>query len=342
MRKHILRITLAFLGFELMRIVGLEVSSFYKGEQVLKWTSDGRILLLRISSLVIMWLYVVSAFALFEKFYQSKKSKAIGLWIVAFLSIIVCRYLFQEVFFLKAFGFKNYFGDVSLLYYFIDNMYYALVYSAFGLVYFFLHNEQRRRIEQHQLELETKKAQLSFLHSQLNPHFLFNSLNNIYSLIYHKSESSLEAVSRLCAILRYMLYETSDSVLLSKEIDYIDKYIGLELLRFDHDIHIKTTIKGDINATTIPPLILVPFVENAFKHGDFTCAATHVCIYLTAKGDEVDFSIENKKRRGNKDRVGGIGLENIRRRLALLYPGKHELNIDEDEQNFKVNLKIFN
>jgi hypothetical protein len=339
MRKHLLRIFFILLAFDLMRSIGGELPELFRGQPAFRWLTNSSHVLLVVSGFCIFTLYPLSSFVILDKYFRKDKRKSLFYLLLAAFGIITIRYLVQEVFFLHAFGFHNYYANVPLLYFYVDNIYYAVVYSAFGIVYFLVQNEHRRLLENKQLQLENKQTQLSFLQSQVNPHFLFNSLNNIYSLIYQHSPHSLDAVAKLSEILRYMLYNSAEKVSVQKEWSYIQKYIDLQLLRFDHPVNIQQQVKGDLDSVFIPPFLLIPFVENAFKHGDFR-EENILDIKLDVSGEELWFKISNNKSNGAKDSTGGIGLENIKKRLVLLYPLKHELNVQEVNEIFTINLKL--
>jgi len=193
-----------------------------------------------------------------------------------------------------------------------------------------------------ELLLEKQSGELALLRSQINPHFLFNTLNNIYSLVYQKSDDAPEAVMKMSSIMRYMLYDaTTDSVLLEKEIEYLKSFIELEKLRIRHKDFVELNISGNVEGRTIAPMLLIPFVENAFKHGSRTVANMGIRISLSIESQQIRFDVSNHLRKNatvTKDQVGGIGLTNIRRRLNLLYPGKHQLEISSDENLYSIQL----
>lgn len=194
---------------------------------------------------------------------------------------------------------------------------------------------------QRQLESEKKDMELQFLKSQLNPHFLFNSLNNIYSLAYQKSDKTADAVLKLSEIMRYMIYESNDSwVSLSKEIEYVKSYVELQKLRFKNGAAVELTIQGEIDDQPIVPLILISFVENAFKHGVANDFADPIKINLIANQKILHFSITNRKNNFNKDEVGGVGLNNVERRLQLLYPERYKLNIVNTATHYTSELML--
>ncbi len=191
------------------------------------------------------------------------------------------------------------------------------------------------------LENENLIAELAFLKSQINPHFLFNSLNNIYSLAYQKSEKTPEAILKLSEIMRYMLYESNeDKVALSDEIRYLENYIELQKLRFKDNIYIKFDINGDPLGLMITPLVLISFVENAFKHGIATDIENPISIVLNLSDDKLLFHVSNIKSSMNKDITGGIGLQNVQRRLSLIYKDRYRLHIDDNNDIYNCELYL--
>jgi len=194
---------------------------------------------------------------------------------------------------------------------------------------------------QRNLESEKKDMELQFLKSQLNPHFLFNSLNNIYSLAYQKSDKTADAILKLSEIMRYMIYESNDSwVELSKEIEYVKSFIELQKLRFKDGAAVEFTLNGEIDGQHIVPLILISFVENAFKHGVANDHNDPIKINIIANQKILHFSITNKKNTHNKDEMGGVGLNNVERRLQLLYPDRYKLNIVNSATHYTSELML--
>jgi len=193
-----------------------------------------------------------------------------------------------------------------------------------------------------ELLLQNQMSELALLRSQVNPHFLFNTLNNIYSLVYKKSEDAPAAIMKMSAIMRYMLYDaTTDKVLLEKEIEYLKSFIELQLLRTRQKDFVTMTIQGTIESHTIIPMLLIPFVENAFKHGNKNIIPPGIIINLNIEQNRIIFQISNYLRKNSnisRDKSRGIGLNNIRRRLDLLFPGKHVLDIWEDQNMYHVKL----
>jgi len=194
------------------------------------------------------------------------------------------------------------------------------------------------------LRNENLLSEMKFLKSQVNPHFLFNSLNNIYTLVLLKHDKAPAMLMKLSEMLRYMLYECNDQwVSLEKEINYINNYIELQQLKTEDTQHIKTDFKKPKHPILIPPLLLIPFIENSFKHSKIEeTEIGWVTMKLDFSHKHIHFTITNSIPAipVSKDKTGGIGLENVRRRLELLYPGKHKLEINETRKVFSVMLDI--
>ena len=204
----------------------------------------------------------------------------------------------------------------------------------------------RQLREKQELQTQTMQSELRFLKSQINPHFLFNTLNNLYALTLKKSDKAPEIVIKLSEMMRYMLYECNEKqVLLSKEVHYIRNYLDLERLRQGKTVEINFDVEGDIADQKIAPLMFIPFLENSFKHGLSNQISTgFVNIRLTVKEHYVHFFIENSKPdtppKQDSRRSGGIGLVNIHRRLNLLYPNQYKLEIEDSPRSYAVNLKL--
>jgi two-component system LytT family sensor kinase len=202
------------------------------------------------------------------------------------------------------------------------------------------------RAEKQKKEMENEKlhSELAFLKSQVNPHFLFNTLNNICSLARKKSDDTENAIIRLSRIMRYMLYDSKDEkVSLEKEVEYLQNYIELQRLRISDAVIIRFTIDGNMEGRMVEPMLLIPFVENAFKHGVSYLEASHIVIHLKTDDRELHFRVENNRIKKNDDPVqqdSGIGLKNVLRRLDLLYPGTHSIRVEETAAKYIVNLDI--
>lgn len=191
---------------------------------------------------------------------------------------------------------------------------------------------------------EKLQAELKFLKTQIHPHFLFNTLNNLYALTLKKSDKAPETVLKLSELINYMLYECrSDEVPLSKEIKFIQNYIDIEKMRYGDKLDIDLRVTGNVGDRTIAPLMLLPFVENCFKHGaSENLQQSWVKISVDSHPDHVVIKVENSKAAENDvlKREEGIGIRNVKRRLDLLYPNMYELKIMDGEETFLVILSI--
>lgn len=199
--------------------------------------------------------------------------------------------------------------------------------------------------EKQEQQTENLKTELSFLRSQVSPHFMFNILNNMVALARKKSDILEPSLIKLSSLLRYMLYETDeDKVLLDKEVEYLQSYIDLQRLRFGKNMQINTQLQQTAFAYTIEPMLLIPFVENAFKHGVGLIKDAQIDIDLKVEKDQLHFSVRNKYNDTNvdepKDKTSGIGLANVKRRLNLLYHQDHTLNIEKEDGWFTVSLQL--
>jgi two-component system, LytTR family, sensor kinase len=289
---------------------------------------------------LLSFLYVAVAFFLLFHHYFSRDKRIVFIikFILVLVSYICVRYLLEEVLMPATIGLRNYGEGTTLKYYFFDNVLYGLFYGGIGIVYYFIQRANASEKEKQAILLAKQQAELSFLRSQINPHFLFNSLNNIYALVYHKNEQSLAAIQKLSALLRYILYAKDEQVPVQKELEYIQNYVDLELMRYDKPgiVDMQTRIHQNLN---IAPMLLLPFVENAFKHGNLQ-SPQPVSINCSTNDHSLQFSVKNTKASKQKDALGGVGLSNIRRRLELLYPNRHSLNIQDHPQHFTINLQI--
>jgi two-component system LytT family sensor kinase len=215
---------------------------------------------------------------------------------------------------------------------------------AIGISYRFLSDNMTDQEVKKEEENERLKSELSFLRSQISPHFMFNVLNSIVSLSRRKPEMVEPVVIKLSELMRYMIYETSDSkVSIDKEFSYLESYIELQRLRFGNDIKIDFKHNLSSSPSSIEPMLLIPFVENAFKHGVGMVQNPSIDIELNDDKKSLFFSVRNQVSKQNseiKDESSGIGLANVRRRLELLYPDQHELKIDEKEDSYLVELTI--
>lgn len=215
------------------------------------------------------------------------------------------------------------------------------LFASIKLLKYWYQNQQLKV----ELEDKNKTSELALLRSQLNPHFLFNTLNNIDSLIITNPDKASDAIIKLSDIMRFMLYDTTtDEVPLTKEVNYLKSYISLQQMRLKDPDFVKVTIEGNCHGKTIAPMLFIPFVENAFKHGQKNVPSPGIEVNLTCLIDSINFEVinyVNDSKEMNKDDTSGIGLSNTKRRLELLYPDRHELDITKENGNYKSILRIY-
>jgi two-component system, LytTR family, sensor kinase len=221
-----------------------------------------------------------------------------------------------------------------------------LVIEGLALAYFFLKAWTNSELIQSQLQASQLNTEIKFLKSQINPHFLFNTLNNLFSMAQAKGNDELaDGISKLSGMMRYMLYDSNEEMVpLSKEITYLEECITLNKLRYaDGEVLITFKHPAQTVDIRIAPMLFIPFVENAFKHGVAIGQRTAIQIVLAVSNQKLIFSCENtdySNIRKMEMEISGIGLENVKRRLDLVYPGKHRLEIHNEDGKFMVNLEI--
>jgi LytS/YehU family sensor histidine kinase len=232
-----------------------------------------------------------------------------------------------------------------------DTLSHAVGYQAMGgimSILFFgiirhIHAYRQLTIASQHLRIEKQQAELNYLKSQTNPHFLFNTLNNIYSLSIDKSDLAPESILRLSKILRYMLYEAGgEYIAIEQELKIISDYIALEKLRYDESLRVNFNYDIEDMKQALPPLLLIPLVENAFKHGvSETRNNPFVDIHLSVNKRQLDFAVKNSSEKLPEEGAvkENIGLSNLRRQLELLYK-EFNLSVQQGESVFNTTLKI--
>ncbi len=204
-----------------------------------------------------------------------------------------------------------------------------LLFYALSVLYRFISDRNRNEASRREKETENLKTEISFLRSQVSPHFMFNVLNNIVALSRTQPALVEPSLLQLSHLMRYMLYEnTEDTVTLEKELEYLESYVRLQQMRFGDDVKVELSKQGDTGGKLIEPMLLIPLVENAFKHGVGLIENPEIKIDIVVNPGNIDFNICNKFTKESaqpKEKHSGIGLQNLQRRLKLLYPGKHRL-----------------
>ncbi|MFZ1704562.1 MAG: histidine kinase [Saprospiraceae bacterium] len=232
----------------------------------------------------------------------------------------------------------------------IDNQFYTLLslflVGASATIYRIMQEWLIQQGEKKELESQNLQSELKLLKSQINPHFLFNTLNSLYALTLKKSDLAPEIVLKLSEMMRYMLYECNEKeVYLEKEINYMQNYLELERLRHGSKMDIVLNIGGQVKDQKVAPLLLMPFIENSFKHGiNNQLNKGFVKLDLMLKDGILSMDLTNSKAPSvpkiRDKKSGGIGLANVKRRLQILYPKSHILNIEESPFDYKIQLQL--
>jgi sensor histidine kinase YesM len=286
----------------------------------------------------LLWLalFYLNAFLFIPKLAYRRKSGMYLLAIAASVGLMLLLDIAYFRLFLPGVTFRiyNYFAFNTLPIVFV-----LIASTAYRLIIDRINARQREKDRMN----ENLKTELSLLRSQVSPHFMFNVLNNMVALARKKSDLLEPSLIKLSQLLRYMLYETHEKVPLQKEVEYLQSYIDLQQQRFGKtvDVHAQFDIGGGNHS--IEPMLLIPFVENAFKHGAVMIQEPVIDIRLKVAGNSLNFSVQNKFRPEGeemKDEASGIGLVNVERRLKLLYPGRHALKVRKEHPWFDVQLHI--
>lgn len=238
-------------------------------------------------------------------------------------------------------GFQNYWPGTSLSTYLFDGYYYAILNVALAGALWASETALHRERENQQLAADKRAAELAFLKSQINPHFLYNTLNMLYGLAYGVDKALAGGLLKLSELMRYMLRDTPDGLVdLAEEVEYLDNFLDLYRLRYPSRLHAGLTVVGNPTGHRVAPLLLIPFVENAFKHGVLDDPATPVRLHLVLTPGAVEFTVENQCHEYLTDSGSGIGLANLRRRLELLYPGRYTCHVGPAGRQFHAHLHL--
>lgn len=268
------------------------------------------------------------------------RKRAVGPYLLSLLILIIAFTVLKLVMRAALMGAESF----SLHKHTFITLVFVLMVTATGTVYGFisdLANQEKARQEE---QRERLQSELAFLRSQISPHFIFNILNSIVYLIRTQSPFAEPVTIKLSELMRYILYESADrQVPLDKEVDYLKNYVELQQLRFEEDVDIRLRIEGQPSSQLIEPMLMIPFVENAFKHGVGLTENPVIDIALSFDEQGLHFSVKNKiapEMPEDKDDSSGIGLKNVKRRLELLYPDRHRLEVAEQGEWFIVSLTL--
>lgn len=224
----------------------------------------------------------------------------------------------------------------------VDFFYIFFQWGTFGSLFRFLFDWYKKREENLQLQKQNAESNLALLRMQVNPHFMFNTLNNIDALIKDNPQKASQSIIKLSDIMRYMTYDSqSDKVTMKQELAYIKEYVSLEELRWKNPEFVSFSIRGNYAGLSIAPMLFIPFIENAFKHAVDSDVSGGIIITFDFQYDTAIFVCENRyEPSAEKDETHGIGLEMVKKRLDLIYPKKYTLNIEDKNGRFKVEMRI--
>ncbi|MEZ5056038.1 MAG: sensor histidine kinase [Saprospiraceae bacterium] len=277
---------------------------------------------------------------LFKRYYPQKKILELTFGILGLIVFfILFRYFLEEWLYKLIFGKGNYI-NATFTYYFRDNILYAINYITLGFLVFLFDNNWQIQQRLWELQVRNKDAELKFLKSQVNPHFLFNTLNNVYTLVYEKSDKAPEAYLKMTELTRYMLYEKEDLVPITEEIDHLKNYINLQQLRFEKEIALDLIFELGKDIPLIPPYTLITLAENIFKHGEVSDFKNKAIISIKESDNQLTINTANKIKKQLKDEQGGVGLANIRTRIALLFPNKHTFKTKIEGDLFHLEIRL--
>jgi len=284
--------------------------------------------------------YLLPRFLLQRKYWQFSILFIISAALAILFQRVLLYYISYPYFYPDHVEKAGIFWNINPFYSFLNIYSVVGFFAAIKLLKYWYQNQQTKA----ELENKNKTSELALLRTQMNPHFLFNTLNNIDSLIITNPGKASDAIIKLSDIMRFMLYDTStDAVPLDKEINYLKSFISLQQMRLKDPEFVKIEITGNCSGKSIAPMLFIPFVENAFKHGQKNVESPGITINLDCQPDSVNFEVINRvdeRNEINKDKMTGIGLNNTRRRLELLYPDKHEMSYKQENGFYISRLTI--
>lgn len=299
------------------------------------------VVLIATSHILLLGKILVCLFYIFPRFW--KKTKVLQLIASTFslmLLFVAIRFLLEEVLFVYYLGFPESSG-LNPYFFIYDNFYYSAPGVFIGLIVYLAAKSFEASQQNKKLTESVQQAELNFLKSQLNPHFLYNTLNYMYAIAMPVSDKLSLSILKLSETMRYTLTQHKEGLMpLTEEISFIQNYIELHAIQFAPDFYYEFSVEGEVDQLLFPPLLLVPFVENAIKHGVKEIRTQPLEIRLELSQQQLRFWVSNHIHRRLKDMVGGVGLANVKRRLEILYPNKHTLVIENDSYIFKILLTV--
>jgi sensor histidine kinase YesM len=283
-------------------------------------------------------LFYLNALVLTKRFLYTRKYLLYALIVLGLFSLKVLVFYPMVHFFNRGYA-----STEGLVTYAVGNFLVLLFFLALSTSYQMIRDKLKGDLRDKEKQEENLKTELSFLRSQISPHFMFNVLNNIVALVRMKSEQLEPTIFKLSSLMRYMLYQADDQkILLQKEVDYLQSYIDLQQMRVGEKVRLHVSMKVGQIPFTIEPMLLIPFIENAFKHGTGYMEHPQIDIHLSVTDGLLYFTIRNRfnREQETKDATSGIGLANVKRRLNLLYGEQYDLWITTKNDWYLVSLQL--
>lgn len=293
-----------------------------------------------VSSIII---YYINFHYICPRYLSKKRFLFFGLGFIGLILLFAgVRYSLDEILFKFLLGTNNYWGESLVFpYYLFDNIHYAIRSIMYSSVIFLIFRFVEAQNQISQLQLNHKKAELSFLKSQISPHFLFNTLNSFYSELIEKQPAVAKDIHKLSELLRFVIYESGEElVALKKEIDFIKDYIYFYEKRFENELSVSFEVEGIVENQTIASLVFMHFIENVFKHGLLNEKDDPARILIEIKEKSISISTCNKMEQSMKYQEKGIGVENLERRLGTIYNDNYELKYAQEGDYFSAFLRI--
>jgi two-component system, LytTR family, sensor kinase len=290
---------------------------------------------------VVMLFYCITAFV-FPYFLKKGKYGLLALSVIVFILFsVILRFILAMIILNSS---LNDLMDAAISPMFWSQLRISLLFTGISFAVWYARRNFEMTKNQQLLEKEIADAQLLTLKNQINPHFLYNTLSFLYTKSLPLSTELSDAIAALSEMMRYSLGEAGEDgmVSLQKEVNHLKNFINIHQLRYDNNLQIQFNADGNIEKHKIIPLLLITFVENAFKHGNVSDKQYPLTIQLHANNTSMQFSVSNKKSKGIKEKSSGVGLQNIKNRLALAYPEKHVLKIEDNHEFYAINLTIQN
>jgi len=284
-----------------------------------------------------LFVFALCSYTTLYLFYPKKKwfLVAVGL-LLSFIVPMIFRFLLEQKLMYALFDHSNYPQTTKLNYYIWDQYMFGTRPLVFGALYYFIRYSFYNQQQQQELILANQNMQLESLKSQINPHFLLNSLNNIQSLIVSKSDHATDALENLSEILKYSLYGGKTTCTIADEMKVVRQFIDLQNLRLVHTPNLEIEIDNSVLNKEIPQYTIIPLVENLYKHAVLDDPENPCTLEVKSANNHLMFRSSNKINQSLKDETGGIGLDNLRKRLELLYPEQLHFNIEETKKSFEI------